>query len=142
MSGEYGERGNISQSSLSSYIRFHHFHNMGSSIVLLNNNSVVPFHAFRPYFLYRRVQSYQLSSVTFARDGFSWFQQFISRLCTKGDMVAIVTSATSTRPSVSTISLEVHTTFCVQIGGKSRIACERVVSREQSSVVRYEHFAR
>ena len=41
------------------------------------------------------------------------------------------------------MSLEVHTTFCVQIGGKSRIACERVVSRGQSSVCRwYEHFAR
>ena len=40
------------------------------------------------------------------------------------------------------ISLEVHTTFCVQIGGKSRIVCVRVVSHGQSSVERYEHFAR
>ena len=31
---------------------------------------------------------------------------------------------------------------CVQIGGKSLIACERVVSRGQSSVGRYEHFTR
>ena len=36
----------------------------------------------------------------------------------------------------------VHTTFCVKIGGKSRIACERVVSRGQSNVGRYEYFAR
>ena len=43
---------------------------------------------------------------------------------------------------IATMSLEVHTTFCVQIGGKSRIACEGVVSRGQSSVGRYEHFAR
>ena len=34
------------------------------------------------------------------------------------------------------MSLEVHTTFCVQIGEKSRIACERVVIRGW-----YEHFA-
>ena len=83
-----------------------------------------------------------------------------SRLCTKGGMVAIVTSAKCTRPSVparaypperteggihtshiATMSLEVHTTFCVQIGGKSRVACECIVSRGQSSFVRYEHFA-
>ena len=65
-------------------------------------------------------------------------------------MLTIVTSAKCTRLSVeggihtshiTTMSLEVHTTFCVQIGGKSRIACERVVSRGQSSVGRYEHFA-
>ena len=43
---------------------------------------------------------------------------------------------------IATMSLEVHTTFCVQIGGKSRVACECVVSRGQSSFVRYEHFAR
>ena len=43
---------------------------------------------------------------------------------------------------IATMSLEVHTTFCVQTGGKSRIACERVVSRWQSSVGRYEHFDR
>ena len=44
---------------------------------------------------------------------------------------------------IATMSLEVHATFCVQIGGKSRIACERVVSRGQSNVGRwYEHFAR
>ena len=43
---------------------------------------------------------------------------------------------------IATMSLNVHTTFCVQIGGKSRIACERVVSRGQSSFMRYEHFAR
>ena len=40
------------------------------------------------------------------------------------------------------INLSVHTTFCVQIGGKSRVSCECVVSRGQSSFVRYEHFAR
>ena len=40
------------------------------------------------------------------------------------------------------MSLEVHTTFCVQIGGKSRVACECVVSCGQSSFGRYEHFAR
>ena len=40
------------------------------------------------------------------------------------------------------MSLEVHTTFCVQIGGKRRVACECVVSRGQSSYGRYEHFAR
>ena len=39
---------------------------------------------------------------------------------------------------IATMSLEVHTTFCVQIGGKSRVACECVVSRGQSSFVRYE----
>ena len=44
---------------------------MGSSVVLLKNNSIVPFRAFQPYFLYRRVQSYQLSLVTFACDGFT-----------------------------------------------------------------------
>ena len=38
---------------------------------------------------------------------------------------------------IATMSLEVHTTFCVQIDGKSRIACERVVSCGQSSVRRY-----
>ena len=43
---------------------------------------------------------------------------------------------------IATMSLEVHTTFCDQIGGKSRVACECVVSRGQSSFVRYEHFAR
>ena len=43
---------------------------------------------------------------------------------------------------IATVSLEVHTTFCVQIGGKSRVACECVVSRGQSSFVRYEHCAR
>ena len=37
---------------------------------------------------------------------------------------------------IATMSIEVHTTLCVQIGRKSRIACERVVSREQSSVWR------
>ena len=42
--------------------------------------------------------------------------------------------------AIVTMSLELHTTFCVQIGGKSRIACERVVSRRQSSVGRYKHF--
>ena len=42
---------------------------------------------------------------------------------------------------IATMLLEVHTTFCVQIGGKSRVACERVVSRGQSSFGRYEHFA-
>ena len=66
-------------------------------------------------------------------------------------MVAIVTCAKCTRPSVvravftshiATMSLEVHMTFCVQIGGKSRVACECVVSRGQSSFVRYDHFAR
>ena len=40
------------------------------------------------------------------------------------------------------MSLEVHTTFCGQIGGKSRVSCECVVSRGQSSFGRYEHFAR
>ena len=65
-----------------------------------------------------------------------------SRLCTKGGMVTIVTSAKYTRPShIATMSLEVHTTFCVQIGGKSRVACECVDSRGQSSFVQYEHFA-
>ena len=59
-----------------------------------------------------------------------------SRLCTKGGMVATVTS------HIATTSLEVHTTFCVQIGGKSRVACECVVSRGQSSFGQYEHFAR
>ena len=58
-------------------VRFHHFRDMGSSVVLLKNNSVVPFRAFRPYFLYHSVQSYQLSSVTFACRGFSRFHQFI-----------------------------------------------------------------
>ena len=43
---------------------------------------------------------------------------------------------------IATMSLEVHTTFCAQIGGKSRVACECVVSRGQSSFVRYELFAR
>ena len=43
---------------------------------------------------------------------------------------------------ITTMSLEVHTAFCVQIGGKSRVACERVVSGGQSSFGRYEHFAR
>ena len=43
---------------------------------------------------------------------------------------------------IATMPLEVHTTFCVQIGGKSRVACECVVSHRQSSFVRYEHFAR
>ena len=42
---------------------------------------------------------------------------------------------------IATMSLEVHTTFCIQIGGKSLIAFERVISRGQSSVGRYEHFA-
>ena len=42
---------------------------------------------------------------------------------------------------IATMSLEVHMTFCVQIGGKCLIVCERVVSRGQSSVGRYEHFA-
>ena len=65
----------------------------------------------------------------------------ISRLCTKGGMVAIVTSASHTS-HIATMSLEVHTTFFVQIGGKSRVACECVVSRGQSSFVRYGHFAR
>ena len=53
-----------------------------------------------------------------------------SRLFTKSGIVAIVAI-------VATMSLEVHTTFCVQIGGKSLIACERVVSRGQSSVCIY-----
>ena len=43
---------------------------------------------------------------------------------------------------IATMSLEVHTTFCVQIGEKSRVACECAVSRGQSSFGRYEHFAR
>ena len=43
---------------------------------------------------------------------------------------------------IATMSLEVHATFCVQIGEKSRVACECVVSRGQSSFGRYEHFAR
>ena len=38
------------------------------------------------------------------------------------------------------ISLEVHTTFCVQISGKCRVACKRVVSHGQSSIGWYEHF--
>ena len=33
-------------------------------------------------------------------------------------------------------------TLCVQIGGKGRIACERVVSCGPLSAGRYEHFAR
>ena len=41
---------------------------------------------------------------------------------------------------MATMSVEVHTTFCVQNGGKSRVACECVVSRGQSSFVRYEHY--
>ena len=41
---------------------------------------------------------------------------------------------------IATMSLEVHTTLCVQIGGKSRVACECAVSRGQSSFGRYEHF--
>ena len=57
--------------------------------------------------------------------------------------MAIVTSAKYTYPSqIATMSLEVHTTFCVQIGGKSHVACECVVSRGESSFVQYEHFAR
>ena len=56
-----------------------------------------------------------------------------SRLCTKGSMAAII---------IATMSLVVHTTFRVQIGGKNLIACERVVSNGQSSVGRYEHFTR
>ena len=43
---------------------------------------------------------------------------------------------------IAIMSLEVHTMFYIQIGGKSRIACDRVVSPVQSSVVRYENFAR
>ena len=66
-------------------------------------------------------------------------------MCTKGGMVAIVTSAKCEggihTNHITTMSFEVHTTFCVQIGGKSRVACECVVSRGQSSFVRYEHFA-
>ena len=42
---------------------------------------------------------------------------------------------------IAAMSLEVHTTFCVQIGGKSHVARECVVSRGQSSFVQYEHFA-
>ena len=41
---------------------------------------------------------------------------------------------------IVTMSLEVHTTLCVQIGGKSLIACERVLRRGQSSVGWYEYF--
>ena len=35
---------------------------------------------------------------------------------------------------IATMSLEVHTTFCVQIGGKSRVACECVVTRAELNV--------
>ena len=50
--------------------------------------------------------------------------------------MAIVMSAKCIHTShIATMSLEVHTTFCVQIGGKSRVACECIVSRGQSSFV-------
>ena len=58
-------------------------------------------------------------------------------------MVAIATSVKGTRPSVARAvftRVTLHTTFCAQIGGKSRIAYERVVSRGQSSIGEYEHF--
>ena len=42
----------------------------------------------------------------------------------------------------SRLCTKVHTTLCVQIGGKSRIAYERVISRGQSNFWRYEHFSR
>ena len=49
---------------------------------------------------------------------------------------------TTTLVTLITMSLEVHTTFCVQIGEKSRVACERLVKCGQSSVRRYKHFPR
>ena len=75
-----------------------------------------------------------------------------SRLCTKGGMVAIVTSAKCTRPSVARAVFTRVTSppcrsrytrrFVSKIGGNSRVSCECVVTRGQSSFGRYEDFAR